>query len=99
MCPIVKVLLQEYFSFLLEAVFTRSSTARVTSQKSLLLHRSESEEREREASKFFEQQSMEEDSSPVAEGGVHPGEGGIFNFPGAQEGQGPVRLTNLTPIR
>ena len=45
---------------------------------------------------------MEDDSSPVAEGGeggVHPGEGGIFNFPGAQEGQGPVRLTNLTPIR
>jgi hypothetical protein len=30
---------------------------------------------------------------------VHPGEGGIFNFPGQQDaGRGPVQLTGLNPI-
>ena len=50
---------------------------------------------ERDASSnFVERESIESSSAGVS--GVHPGEGGIFNF-SPSEG-GPVRLTNLTPI-
>jgi len=49
--------------------------------------------REREISaNFIERESVE--PSPPGGSGVHPGEGGIFNF----SPSGPVTLTNLTPI-
>merc|ERR1712226_1683212 len=56
---------------------------------------SRSESEERDATEFFGQ-TGEDQFSPTGGSGVHPGDGGIFNF--SSEGQGPVRLTNLKPI-
>merc|ERR1712226_1342944 len=61
---------------------------------------SRSESVERDGAEFFSQQGLDEDyGAGEVHGGIHPGEGGIFNFPSGGDGQtGPVRLTNLTPI-
>jgi len=58
------------------------------------LSRDDSGERDASAN-FGDRYSTEQ--SPAGASGVHPGEGGIFNF-SPSEGGGPVRLTNLTPI-
>ena len=55
---------------------------------------------EREGAEFF---SGAEGAAPTrpseaAPAPTHPGEGGIFNFPSSAAGEGPVRLTNLTPV-
>merc|ERR1719175_384291 len=61
---------------------------------------SRSESVERDGTAFFAQQGLDEDyGTGEGQAGIHPGEGGIFNFPSGGDGQtGPVRLTNLTPI-
>ena len=51
---------------------------------------------ERDANGNFENHYSTE-QSPSGASGVHPGDGGIFNFPQNESG-GAVRLTHMTPI-
>jgi len=51
---------------------------------------------ERDANGNFENHYSTE-QSPPGSSGVHPGDGGIFNFP-QNDGGGAVRLTHMTPI-